>query len=242
MTARVALDEDWHVHSTFSDGKSTLAENVAAARARGLRTLCLVDHVRRNTTWVPEFAGAVAPYRGLDGMTVLAGVEAKILDTAGRLDLPPGVDGGTGGIDLVLVADHQFPGENGPVHPVRAAEAIKVGAMTAAEAVEQLCTATAGALRDDRPALVAHLFSVLPKMGLSEADVPDQLLAHLAGAVARAGAMVEVNEKWSCPSSRCIAVLAAAGVRLVASSDSHHCDSIGTYPCVRRIAGPLRVA
>ncbi len=28
---RVALDEDFHVHSTFSDGASTLAENVAAA-------------------------------------------------------------------------------------------------------------------------------------------------------------------------------------------------------------------
>jgi histidinol phosphatase-like PHP family hydrolase len=45
----VALDEDFHVHSTFSDGESTLVENVRAARERALRTLCLVDHVRRDT-------------------------------------------------------------------------------------------------------------------------------------------------------------------------------------------------
>jgi putative hydrolase len=249
VTARLALDEDWHVHSTFSDGRSTLAENVAAAQARGLRTLCLVDHVRRDTAWVPEFAAAVAQYRGLDGITVLAGVEAKILDTSGRLDLPPGlygtaggVTGGDGGIDLVLVADHQFPGEDCPFHPVRAAEAIKVGAMSPDEAVEQLCTATANALSGGRPALVAHLFSVLPKMGLSEVNVPDQLLRHLARAVARAGAMVEVNEKWGCPSGRSLSILAAAGVRLVASSDSHHCANVGAYSSVRRITGPAWVA
>src|SRR3984957_19709133 len=114
MTARVGLDEDFHVHSTFSDGASTLAQNVAAARDRGLRTLCLVDHVRQDTAWVPEFTAAVAPYRGQHGLRVLAGVEAKILDTAGHLDLPPGLRN-IGGIDLVLIADHQFPADNGPV-------------------------------------------------------------------------------------------------------------------------------
>ena len=101
MTARVALDEDFHVHSTFSDGASTLAENVAAARERGLRTLCLVDHVRQDTDWVPEFTAAVAPHRGRPGLRVLAGVEAKILDTCGHLDLPAQLDDA---VDLVLVA------------------------------------------------------------------------------------------------------------------------------------------
>jgi PHP domain len=63
----VALDQDFHVHSTFSDGASTLAENVAAARDRELRTLCLVDHVRRDTAWVPEFVAAVGQYRHQPG-------------------------------------------------------------------------------------------------------------------------------------------------------------------------------
>jgi histidinol phosphatase-like PHP family hydrolase len=51
----LALDEDYHVHSTFSDGESSIVQNVRAARERGLRTLCLVDHVRRGTEWLPEF-------------------------------------------------------------------------------------------------------------------------------------------------------------------------------------------
>jgi len=138
----VPLDEDFHVHSTFSDGDSTLAENVRAARERGLRTLCLADHVHRDTTWLPEFTAAVARYRQQPGLRVLAGVEARILNTSGRLDIPPALDG----IDLVLVADHQFPSDTGPVHPAHMRDVIGQGGMTAAEAIERLCEATGNAL------------------------------------------------------------------------------------------------
>ncbi|MES2172108.1 MAG: PHP domain-containing protein [Actinomycetota bacterium] len=80
---------DFHVHSTFSDDAvSTVAENIAAASAAGLTHLRLVDHVRSDTTWVPEFLAAVAAEPVPGGLTVLTGVEAKIMDAAGRLDLP----------------------------------------------------------------------------------------------------------------------------------------------------------
>lgn len=229
----VALDEDFHVHSTFSDGASTLAENVEVARERGLRTLCLVDHVRQDTDWLPRFSAAVAAFRDLAGLRVLAGVEAKILDTSGRLDLPAG-PGQLDGIDLVLVADHRFPAPGGPLHPAVIRSAIGNGTVTAAAAIRDLCEATANALaRSPRRPLLAHLFSVLPKAGLTEDMVPAPLLAQLASRVARAGAMAEVNEKWSCPSARSVAAMADAGVHLVAGSDSHHCRDVGVYNSVR---------
>jgi putative hydrolase len=232
MSIAVALDEDFHVHSTFSDGASTLAGNVRAARRRRIRTLCLADHVRRATTWVPEFAAAVSASRSLPGPQVLAGVEAKILDSSGTLDLPAGFDR-IGGIDLVLIADHQFPGEHGPVHPAELRAAIRDGKVSAREAIECLVEATAGALaRAPRP-LVAHLFSLLPKIGLGEEQIPSTLLAHLAVRAAGAGALAEVNEKWKCPSARTVAALARAGVHLVAGSDSHHCRDVGAYTYVR---------
>jgi len=226
----VALDEDFHVHSTFSDGASTLAENVEAARDRELRTLCLVDHVRRDTAWVPDFIAAVETYRHQPGLRVLAGVEAKILDTSGRIDTPPDLSG----IDLVLIADHQFPSDDGPVHPAEVRAVISGGGMTAAEAIERLCEATANSLDAGPRSLLAHLFSVLPKIGLNEAMVPDSLLTHLAKRVAHAGTMIEVNEKWSCPSVRTVTAMATAGVSLVAGSDSHHCRNIGIYDSVRQ--------
>jgi len=235
----VRLDEDYHVHSTFSgDAVSTLAQNVAAARERGLRTVCLAEHVRRETAAVPGFLAAVRALPPVPGLRVLAGVEAKILDTRGRLDLPdlpPGVD-------LVLIADHQFPGRDGPLPPSQVGAALAGGVMTAATAVEALVEATVAALRQAGPALIAHLFSVLPKVGLAESAVPAHLLGLLASAARQAGALVEVNERWGCPSARTLASFAAAGVPLVASTDSHDCTDVGSYPRVREIVGAARIA
>ena len=200
MNAAPRLDEDYHVHSTFSDDAvSTLAENLAAARERGLRTLCLAEHVRRGTAWVPEFLAAVHALRPVPGLEVLAGVEVKILARAGRLDLP----GGTGGADLVVI--------------------------------ECLIEATVGAMQVAGRPQLAHLFSILPKMGIDESAVPDRAIGHLARQAGTAGAQLEVNEKWACPSARTVRAFADAGVPLVASTDSHDCRAIGVYTSVRRI-------
>jgi putative hydrolase len=236
----IALDEDFHVHSAFSDdAESTVAENVAAATLRGLRTVCITDHVRRDTPWVGELAAAVDEFRGAPGPRVLAGVEGKILDSVGRLDLPDEL----GGIDLVLIADHQFPAVDGPVHPDVVRSAIAAGELTAAEAIEQLCAATEAAVRTtDRARVLAHLFSLLPKIGLAEDMVPAALLTRMAAQVAQAGAMVEVNEKWTCPSARTVAAMMRAGVPVVAGSDSHHCRDVGVYRSVAATAARLRPA
>ena len=253
MTAIIALDEDYHVHSVFSDGVSTVDENVVVARDRGLRTLCLVDHVRAGTGWVPDFVRAVWPLRALAGIHVMAGVEAKILDRAGRLDLPENIDG----IDLVLIADHQFPGGTGPVDPRDMREALESGQARAPDVITCLVEATVSALQRFAPAapqaesagaqsepaapparprpLIAHLFSVLPKTGLDESQVPDELLGMLADQARQSGALVEVNEKWACPSARSLLAFHQAGVPLVASTDSHESLAIGSYTVVRRI-------
>jgi putative hydrolase len=237
MTSGVPLDQDHHVHSTFSnDAVSTVAENVAAARKRGLRTLCLADHVRHDSAWVPDFVSAVDALRPVPGLDVLAGVEVKIMDRTGRLDLPECI----GGTDVVLIADHQFPGDLGPVHPRAMRNAIASGLVTAGEVIDCLIDATAGALMTatqlDQRLQLAHLFSLVPKMGLDEEAVSDRAIGQLARQARAAGARLEVNEKWACPSSRTVRAFAEAGVDLVASTDSHDCRDIGAYSWVRRIA------
>jgi putative hydrolase len=231
-TGPPALDEDHHVHSTFSDDAvSTVAENVAAARRRGLRVLGLADHVRQDTPWVAEYTAAVAAARPGCGLVLLAGVEAKILDVAGHLDLPAELPG----VDRVLIADHQFPGEHGPVPPAELRAELASGQRAAAEVIDGLIAATVAAMRTVAMPQLAHLFSLLPKLGLGEAAVPDPALHHLATQCRRAGARVEVNEKWGGPSPRVLRALAAAGVPVVASTDSHDCAAIGAYPGVRRL-------
>jgi putative hydrolase len=235
----VALDEDHHVHSTFSDDAvSTVADDVRTARDRGLRVICLADHVRQGSAWVPDFVAAVRELRPAADLEVLAGVEAKILNTAGELDLPASLRG----VDRVLIADHQYPGDHGPVPPQDMRDALERRQWSATEVIDGLIEATLAALQRTALPQLAHLFSLLPKMGLDEADVPGATLDHLAQGCRRAGARVEVNEKWSCPSPRTLRALAGAGVPLVASTDSHDCASVGRYTRVREILAAVPAA
>jgi putative hydrolase len=57
----------------------------------------------------------------------------------------------------------------------------------------------------------------------------------LAARARATGAMVEVNEKWACPSARSLRAFADAGVPIVASTDSHNCADVGVYDRVRQI-------
>lgn len=230
----ISLAQDHHVHSTFSDDAvSTLAENVAAASARGVAVLRLVDHVRVATTWVPEMLAAVAELEIPDGLTVETGVEAKILDASGALDLPPGLATHPG-VGRVLIADHQFPGPAGPLSPRVVSESLTTPER-ARDAVDTLVGATVAAMRQVDRGQLAHLFSILPKIGLTEDAVTDEHLAAIAAAALATGTLVEVNEKWACPSPRAVRALSDAGVHLVVSTDSHDCGDVGVYSRVPAI-------
>ncbi|WP_236121708.1 PHP domain-containing protein [Cellulomonas palmilytica] len=235
-----SLAEDHHVHSTFSDDAvSTPQENHAAAVERGLRRIRMVDHVRATTSDVAQRLEALARLPRTAGLVVETGVEAKILDVAGGVDAPPDVlraAGGPGGVDRVLLADHQLPGPDGPWSPRRAREAMADG-LAAADVLAMLVDGTVAALRRTPCAQLAHPLSLVPKLGLTEDDVTDEHLDAVAAAVLAAGALVEVNEKWRCPGPRAVARWRAAGVPLVASTDAHDARDVGVYDWLRTQAG-----
>lgn len=231
---------DFHVHSTFSDDAvSTVAENIAAASAAGLQELRLVDHVRASTTWVPDFLHAVANESVPDGLTVFTGVETKLMDSTGRLDLPADYGG------AVLIADHQFPGTDGPWSPRSTVERLRDGLATM-DALDLLVSALVGAMtsvadRSGGPGgQLAHCFSILPKIGLSEADLTVEHLSVWARTAAATETVVEVNEKWACPSPRSLEAARAAGVTLVASTDSHIASDVGRYDVVKRLLAAVQ--
>lgn len=223
------LRGDFHVHSTFSDDAvSTLAENIAAAEAAGLERLRLNDHVRASTTWVPEFVAAVRAEAVPTGLTLLTGVETKLLDVTGAIDIPGDLVVGAEGVDAIVIGDHQFPGTDGPWSPQATKDRLAAG-LSAGDALDLLITASIRAMERTPSAQLAHWFSILPKVGLDESQLGQDRLTAWAEAAAATGTIVEVNEKWACPGVDAIVALQRAGARIVASTDSHIATDVGRY-------------
>lgn len=250
---------DHHVHSTFSDDAvSTLADNVAAARAAGLTALRLVEHIRESSTWMPDYLVAVAALRSAQDLPLLdeddpgggqqttdlrgplrvgTGVETKIMDVTGRLDLPTDLPRGQEGFGRILISDHQFPAADGPWTPRRVLEERAAG-LSAADVVDTLVTAMIRAVGRVERGQLAHPFSLVPKLALGEEDIGDDHLRALAAACAASATVVEVNEKWACPGPRLLHALTDAGVVIVASTDSHRADGVGRYRRVLDLTAP----
>lgn len=235
----VRLDRDLHTHTTFSDGHGTPADTVAAALAAGLAEVGVSDHVRADTGWLPAYTAAVRELAARSPLPLRCGVEAKILDTAGRIDLPADLTG----VEYVLLADHRVPLPDGPADPAVVARSIAAGHLGASFVLDSVLRATAAAVaRAPRPAGLAHLFSVLPKAGLSEDDLSGDAVRALAAACRSAGTWVELNEKWRCPSPRVARLLHAEGVALHAASDAHAPAAVGRWSYARELAGKLAAA
>jgi putative hydrolase len=231
------LRQDMHVHSTFSDGRDAIEDNVAQAERLGLTAFGCVDHVRADTAWVPEYAAAVRRVRVTTGVRLVCSIEAKLLDTTGALDLPAALDG----VEAIFAADHQVPLEDGPAHPREVRERLQRGDLRTEAVLEAIVTATARSLDRAHPVVIAHLFSVLPKIGLDEAAVPEDLLRHLASECKRTGQSVEISERWRCPSARTLRPFAEYGVPIVLSTDSHSSETIGRYAYCAGVVSELGV-
>jgi putative hydrolase len=216
---------DMHVHSTFSDGRDRLEDNVAEAEALGLTALGCVDHVRADTDWVGGYVEAVRRLRGATAVELRCGIEAKLLDPTGALDLPADIDG----VDAIYAADHQVPLADGPTHPREVKERLAGGDLSVDAVIEAILSATARALDRPQRVVIAHFGSILPKIGLAESDVPAAGLERLAAEAARTGQEIEISERWRCPSAATLRPFLRHGVPIALSTDSHRRETIGRY-------------
>jgi putative hydrolase len=231
--AELALTRDMRVHSTFSGGASTIEENVAEAERIGLTELACVEQVRGDTRWIPAFVAAIRDSRKRTPIVLRCAVEARILDTYGYLDLPADLDG----IDAVYAASHQAPSPDGPMNPRSTRERIEAGELDPQMVLRWIVGGTVAAVRRHEHLVIAHLFSVLPKLGIDERDVAPDLIDSLAIAAAESDARVVVDEYWRCPAVRTLRPFLQRGVPLLLGSGSHDREAVGCYDYC---AGALR--
>jgi putative hydrolase len=239
--AEPALSQDMHVHSTFSGGANTIEENIAEAERIGLTELACVEQVRGDTRWIPAYVAAIRDSRKRTPIVLRCAVEAKILDIYGSLDLPAELDG----IDAVYAASHQAPSPDGPMNPRSTRERIEAGELDPQMVLRWIVSGTVAAVSHHEHLVIAHLFSVLPKLGLEEGEVSLELVDSLAVAAAESDARIVVDEHWRCPAVRTLRPFLRHGVPLLLGSGSHDSETVGRYDycaAVLRELQPLSLA
>jgi putative hydrolase len=89
------LEVDTHTHTIASGhAYSTIIENAKVAYQNGLRILCTTDHAE-SMPGAPHpwfFANQCILPRFLEGVGIIRGVEANIMDTDGNIDIHPIMD------------------------------------------------------------------------------------------------------------------------------------------------------
>ncbi|MDR7402957.1 MAG: PHP domain-containing protein [Armatimonadota bacterium] len=213
---------DYHMHTTYSDGRATVAEMVAAGRRAGLAEVAITDHGPRN---IGVGVASPATYRRIrqevreaetpGGPRVLLGAEADVLGREGQIDLPEEV---YRELDILLVGLHPF------VWPADAAG----GWLVAGNALsrwsrrvwERVRRANTEALCR---CLSRHPVDVVTHPGLGmPVDV-----AAVARACARTGTAYEVNVGHLYQTVDELRVAAAEGAFFIVNSDAHFPASVG---------------
>ncbi len=227
---------DLHTHSTYSDGRNPLADNVRAAVACGLDVYAITDH------WPsPGLSGGrfeaylaeIAQHAAQLPIPILAGVEAPIMDLNGTVLLP---ERARERLDVVIAELHWGRGA-GP-------ELARLSGGRAINALREMYVAAAANPDVD---IIAHPFNTGRSLDIGLQELPESVLREIAGAFVQGEKAFDlINSMWwwfpqvpvdrfTEQYARIVRIFAEEGVKFAPSSDAHACGAVGNLTWAMRV-------
>lgn len=217
---------DYHTHTHYSDGVSTIKENVVSAIEKGFKEIALTDHGFNNPTYgalsrekfqkqIEELTPLREEYS--QKISILHGVEADLIGLDGSIDL---LENELSQMEILIVGYHSF--------------------------------AKAVSFYDWRKIFINSYLSFLkhPSKGIVKRNTkalinaikryPVDIIAHInhlykvdcfevAKACADYGSYIELNAKHMNISDEMFQKMLSTGVKFIANSDAHHYSKIGVF-------------
>lgn len=199
---------DLHMHTVASDGRNTIEEMAAAAKARGYKYIAICDHsksatianglsIERMHMHLDEIRATAERVKGIE---ILAGTECDILPD-GSLDYP---DDLLAQCDWVVASIHSAMGKGGGKGKLSPTER------------------TLAAIANRYVCVIGHPTGRL----INQRDAMDIDIGAVVEAAARTGTMLEINAHWSRLDLKDLHARQAleAGVMLSINTDAHSTD------------------
>jgi len=233
---RLDLSIDGHVHTGFAKGRLSVGALVTAAEDAGLTQVTFADLAGPETTWLRAYFDAVRRAQKRTDLALRVAVEVEIVRPDGWVAFPADL----GELEAISISLAGVPLPAGLTPPERVRALIRAGELRASEVTELVVEATVNAVeRSSRyaPTQLARPLGVLAALGIDEAELDEHGIRRLVDACRTARVVVEVSEAWRTPSLRLARALAAAGVPLVAASDTADASQLGRWRYVRAVQG-----
>ena len=215
---------DFHTHTTYSDGRGTLKENILAAVKKGLLFYGATDHgpnnigtgVRREKTYLEIKKECKKLQEEFPQIKLLVGAEADIISLDGDLDISKEV---IKELDYLIIGLHPYilpktlkdalffvlPNLLGKIIPGLKKYLVRVNTKAVVFAIEKY-----------QPLIISHPNLFMP------VD-----LEVLAGKCAEYGVALEINTGHDYPKEEIVKAALKAGTNLIINSDAHFPGTVG---------------
>ncbi len=215
---------DWHTHSTYSDGRGTIEDNVKAAAARELDEIAITDHgprnigvgVERAETYLKIKAEIRALNEKYPDINIKAGCEADVVAADGSIDIPRRV---VDELDILIVGLHPY------VWPATLEAAWSV------VGANQLARLSRGMYNKARIANTKALKEAVNRYDVDFISHPDLQMpvdvAELAEFCAAHGTALEINTGHRYDKEELVRTAMKKGVNFVVNSDAHFPETVG---------------
>lgn len=205
---------DFHIHTSYTDGVSSVLAMVQAGIRQRLEALALTEHVRRSSNWLASFWQEVEDVRReVSNIRVFHGIESKALDFIGTLDADPVM---LARAELVLGAVHRYPDGRGGFY--------EWSALSLEDAAEIELRAALGLLTNEQVDVLAHPGGVCNrKFG----PFPEPSLREIIATAAKRGIAIEVNAGYCSDVRELLSLCQQYGARVSLGSDAHSAMEVG---------------
>ncbi|MGI6587242.1 MAG: PHP domain-containing protein [Peptococcia bacterium] len=216
---------DYHLHSTYSDGHSSVEEMVGAASLAGLEEVCLADHGPRNFAVGVESAQTLLQIKEeikvlrekYTELQIYAGVEANIISLDGKLDVEREI---IAKLDLLIVGLHSY---------VWPEELPDVPWILGNQVVRAFPFGKNWLKNANTKALVEAIYRYEPDI-ISHPGLKMEInLAEVARACLEKETLWEINTGHKHPGYKEVREVARLGVEFVVNSDAHFPESVGAF-------------
>ncbi len=101
-----SLSVDFHMHSTWTDGKNTISEIINSAQDNKINSIAITDHIRIESDYFDNYETEIKSLNSKSKLNIYVGFEAKVADFSGNIDVKDEI---ALRADIAIVSVHRFP-------------------------------------------------------------------------------------------------------------------------------------